>query len=37
MSAIAQKQKVMEAIDQMRDEIVRTVGELVRIRSVNPN
>ena len=37
MSAIAQKQTVMEAIDQMKDEIVRTVGELVRIRSVNPN
>ena len=32
MSAIAQKQKVVEAIDQMKEEIVRTVGELVRIR-----
>ena len=32
----AQKDKVVEIIDGMKDEIVQTVSELVQIRSVNP-
>ena len=31
-----QKQKVFHIIDTMEDEIIRTVSDLVRIRSVNP-
>ena len=31
-----QRQSVLDQIDGMRDEIVRTTSELVRIRSVSP-
>ena len=37
MATIAQKEMAIKAVDDMMDELVRTVSELVRIRSVNPN
>ena len=36
MAIATQKQKVTQIIDDMKDEIVQTVSDLVRIRSVNP-
>ena len=36
MSIDKQKQQVLDVIDTMRDRIVRTVSDLVKIRSVNP-
>ena len=36
MATETQKQTVTKIIDEMEDEIVQTISELVRIRSVNP-
>ena len=36
METSVQKQEVQKIIDGMQEEIVQTVSELVRIRSVNP-
>ncbi len=36
MATEAQKKTVTKIIDEMEDEIVQTISELVRIRSVNP-
>ena len=36
MATAEQRQEILQSIDSMRDEIVETVSQLVRIRSVNP-
>lgn len=36
MASQANKNKVLDIIDAMKDDLVRTISELVRIRSVNP-
>ncbi len=36
MATQAQRQKVGQIVDGLRDEVVKTTSELVRIRSVNP-
>ena len=36
MATESQKQKVVQIVDGIRDDIVKTTSELIRIRSVNP-